>query len=109
MPPRTVSPKIENLVDLMDQRFRLPGTQIRYGYDALLGLVPVVGDVIGALVGLAVVVEALRVRAGWWVVGRMLVNLWLESAIGAVPLVGDVWDVWFKANRRNLELLKRRA
>lgn len=107
MAQKQISPGIERLVDLLDQRFQLPGTKVRFGYDALLGLVPVIGDFLGALLGVAVVFEALRMRAPVQVVARMIVNLWLESAIGSVPLVGDVWDVWFKANRRNLKLLQK--
>lgn len=109
MATRSISPNVERLVDLMDQRYRVPGTDIRFGLDALIGLVPGIGDFVGMLIGLAVLFEALRLRAPWLVVARMIANLWLDAMVGAIPLVGDVWDFWFKANRRNLRLLQRYA
>lgn len=109
MATRSVSPNVERLVDLMDQRYRVPGTEIRFGLDALIGLAPGIGDFIGMLIGLAVVFEGLRLRAPWAVLGRMVLNLWLDGFVGAIPVVGDLWDFWFKANRRNLRLLQRYA
>ena len=109
MAAKTVSPAIVRLVDLMEQRYRFPGTDFRFGLDALIGLVPGIGDFIGMMIGLAVLFEALRLRAPWLVVGRMVANLWIDAMVGAIPVVGDVWDFWFKANRRNLRLLKEYA
>lgn len=103
---RAVSPTVEKLVELMEERFRLPGTRFRFGLDGVLGLVPGIGDFLGMLIGLVVIVEALRQRTPWTVVGRMAFNLWLDGVVGSVPLVGDLWDFWFKANRRNLRLLR---
>jgi len=109
MAAKTVSPTVVRLADLMEQRYRVPGTDFRFGLDALIGLVPGIGDFIGMMIGLAVLFEALRLRAPWLVVGRMVVNLWIDAMVGAIPVVGDVWDFWFKANRRNLLLLKEYA
>ena len=109
MAAKTVSPAVEKLVDLMEQRYRLPGTDFRFGLDALIGLVPGIGDFVGMMIGLAVLFEALRLRAPWVVLGRMIVNLWLDAMVGSIPVVGDVWDFWFKANRRNLRLLRKYA
>jgi hypothetical protein len=106
---RTVSPAIEKLVDLMEDRYRVPGTEYRFGLDGLIGLVPGIGDFVGMLIGLAVLFEALRLRVPWVVLGRMALNLWIEGLIGSIPVVGDLWDFWFKANRRNLRLLQRHA
>jgi hypothetical protein len=61
------------------------------------------------LIGAAVLLEAIRLRAPWVVIGRMAVNLWLDGLLGSVPVVGDLWDFWFKANRRNLRLLQKHA
>lgn len=104
---RTVSPAVERLVDLMEERFRVPGTEFRFGMDALIGLVPGIGDLLGMVIGLVVLFEALRLRVPWIVLGRMALNLWIEGLVGSVPLVGDLWDFWFKANRRNLVLLQQ--
>ena len=106
---RTVSPAVTKLVELMEERFRVPGTDFRFGLDALIGIVPGIGDFLGMLIGLAVLVEALRLRVPWVVLGRMAFNLWIDGLIGSIPVVGDAWDFWFKANRRNLRLLQRHA
>jgi hypothetical protein len=77
------------------------------GLDALLGVVPVAGDVISALIGLYAVVQARELGASRWLQARMVGNLVLDAAIGAVPIAGDVADVFFRAHRRNLALLQR--
>lgn len=107
MARKEISPAVEALVELMEQRFKVPGTNLRFGLDALIGLVPGIGDFVGAVVGVVVVIEALRHRVPLGVVARMLFNLWLDGAIGAIPVLGDLWDFYFKAHRRNLELLQQ--
>jgi len=101
---RKISPGLRKLVDLMDNRFEIAG--VRFGLDALIGVVPGFGDFFGMVMGTAVILEALRHRVSLWVIGRMLLNLWIDAAIGSVPLVGDAFDVFFKAHRRNLRLLE---
>jgi len=101
---RRISPGLRKLVDLMDDRYEIAG--IRFGLDAVIGLVPGFGDFFGMVLGTAVILEALRHRVSPWVVGRMLLNLWIDAAVGSVPLVGDAFDVFFKAHRRNLRLLE---
>lgn len=105
----SVSPAVEKLVELMEERFRVPGTEFRFGLDALIGIVPGIGDFLGMLIGLAVLFEALRLRVPWMVLGRMALNLWIDALIGSIPVLGDAWDFWFKANRRNLRLLQQHA
>lgn len=105
----TVSPAVERLVELTELRYRIPGTGIRFGLDALLGLIPGIGDFLGMLLGLAVVLEGVRQRIPRAVLVRMLFNLWIDGTVGSIPLVGDAWDFWFKANRRNLRLLEKYA
>lgn len=104
--PAKVSESVEWLVDLMENRYRVPGTNVRFGLDAIIGIIPGIGDFMGSMIGLVVVGEALRNRLPLRVIGRMLFNLWLDGAIGALPVVGDVWDFYFKAHRRNLRLLR---
>ena len=94
---------------MLDDRYRIPGVGWRFGLDALVGLVPVVGDLLGLFLGLAPVYEAFRLRASATVVARMLFNLWLDSTLGSIPVIGDLFDFAFKANRRNLRLLHRVA
>lgn len=92
---------------LLDSAYRIPGTRIRFGWDALVGLVPGAGDVIGAAASLWIVVEGLRLGAPAPVVVRMLWNVAVETVVGTVPLLGDAFDVAWKANERNVELLER--
>lgn len=106
---KKISPAVEWLVELMDQHYRLPGTNIRFGLDALIGLMPGIGDFLGSAVGMIVVVEAFRHRLPLTVIGRMVLNLWIDGALGSIPILGDVFDVYFKAHRRNLRLLRAHA
>lgn len=105
--PREISPAVRATVELLDQRFRLPVVGLRFGMDAILGLIPGLGDLLGMVLGYGLVFEAIRLRARWRVVGRMLLNLWVDAVIGAIPIAGDVFDFFSHAHRRNLELLQR--
>jgi hypothetical protein len=89
----------------LDDAFPIPGTRQRVGFDALIGLIPGVGDTLGALLSTYIIVEAARRGASVWTVARMLGNVGLETVVGAIPLLGDLFDVVFKANQRNLALL----
>lgn len=109
MAGKQISPAVEALVELMEQRFRVPGTRARFGIDALIGLVPGIGDFLGMAVGAIVLIEAVRHRVGLRIIARMLFNLWLDAAVGSIPVLGDLWDFYFKANRRNLALLRQAA
>lgn len=93
------------LAQVLDTAFRIPGTRIRFGVDQLLGLVPGLGDAIAALIGGFIVWTAVRVGAPRLVIGRMLVNIAVDAVVGAVPLAGTVFDIAFKAHRRNARLL----
>jgi uncharacterized protein DUF4112 len=99
--------RLEALAKLLDVAFILPGTNIRYGIDGLIGLVPVVGDIITTAISLWLVREARSLGAPWHVTARMLGNVALDGAVGMVPLVGDAFDVMFRANIRNMKLLRR--
>lgn len=98
--------RIDALATLMDTAFVIPGTEIRFGLDALIGLVPGVGDAIATLMSLYIVNEARALGAPRLLVARMVANVALDGVVGAVPLVGDVFDVAFRANRRNMALLR---
>lgn len=98
---------IEQLADWLDTRFTLPGTNLRFGLDSLIGLIPGIGDGVTALLGLYIVGRARELGASPWLIARMLANLGIDSVLGAVPLLGDVFDFAFKANAKNIRLLMR--
>ncbi len=91
----------------MDSRFRIPGTNVRFGLDGLFGLIPGLGDGVTALPAVYLIMAAQRLGASKWLVTRMAVNVGVDVLVGAIPLVGDLFDVAFKANRRNIALLGR--
>jgi hypothetical protein len=94
------------LTRLMDEAVHVPMLGTRVGLDALLGLVPVAGDLISAGIGLYMVAQARELGASRWLQARMVGNLVVDVAVGAVPIAGDIADVYFKAHRRNLKLLQ---
>lgn len=98
--------RLAALAQVMDSIVAIPGTNIRIGVDALLGLVPVVGDVISQAISSYIIWEARRLGVSRWTMARMIANSLVDMAIGAVPVVGDAFDVAFRANMRNLALLK---
>ncbi len=91
----------------MDDQFHLPGTRIRFGIDSLVGLLPVAGDAVTTVAGLWLIAEAVRMNVPRGVLLRMLINLGVDSTLGSVPLVGDLFDVYWKSNRRNADLLEQ--
>ena len=99
--------RVEALARLMDGVFTLPGTNLRLGLDASVGLVPVAGDVVSGLISSYLIWEARRIGAPRWLVARMMANTLLDTTLGAIPLVGDAFDVMFRANMRNMALLRR--
>ena len=98
--------RLDRYATLMDARFRVPGTRIRFGLDPIIGLLPGVGDALGLALSLYVVVEAIRLGVSKRVLFRMLRNVALEALVGVVPVLGDVFDIGFKANLRNAALLR---
>ncbi len=99
--------RLDALARLLDTAFVVPGTNIRFGIDALIGLVPGLGDIITTAVSLYIVREARALGASKAIVSRMIFNVAVDGAIGLVPILGDVFDVAFRANRRNVMLLQR--
>ncbi|MBX9840510.1 MAG: DUF4112 domain-containing protein [Xanthobacteraceae bacterium] len=98
--------RIEWLSTLLDTALVIPGTNIRFGLDALIGLVPGIGDIVSTALSLYIVREARALGAPRLLIARMLANVALDGMIGAVPVAGDVFDVAFRANRRNVALLR---
>ena len=99
--------RLEALAKLLDVAFILPGTTVRYGIDGLIGLIPVIGDLITTAISLWLVREARALGAPWHITARMLGNVALDGVVGIIPVAGDAFDVMFRANVRNVRMLKR--
>lgn len=105
----TKKPNLENLTALarlMDAQFRVPGTSIRFGLDALIGLVPGMGDFSTFLVSGYMISVLAKNGASGFVLARMVWNIVLDALVGSIPVLGDLFDVAFKANQRNLQLMR---
>ena len=92
---------------LMDQAFPLPGTNIRVGLDAVLGLIPGIGDVMGAMLSTWIIAGALRHRVPAHVIARMVFNVAVDLIFGAIPVAGDVFDFLYEENMKNMRLLEK--
>jgi hypothetical protein len=99
--------RLDAIARLLDVAFVLPGTNVRYGIDGIIRLIPVVGDLIASAFSLWLVREARALGAPWHITGRMLANVALEGTVGMVPIAGDAFDVLFRANIRNMRILRR--
>jgi hypothetical protein len=100
---------LRNLQRLLDEAFRVPGTSIRFGWDPIIGLVPWLGDFVPALLSCGIVLQAHQMRIPRVVQLRMLLNIGIDIIVGIVPVVGDVADVFWKSNTKNMALLERHA
>lgn len=99
--------RFRRIATALDARFRLPGTGIRVGYDAILGLVPGAGDIISGAIASYGLIAGYRLGAPAAVLFRMLGNIALDTVVGAIPILGDLFDIGWKGNLRNLALLER--
>jgi hypothetical protein len=99
--------RVRRLARVLDSAVGVPGTRVRFGLDAVLGLVPGVGDVVGAAAAGYIVLAAARLGAPATVLVRMLLNVAIDTVVGAVPLLGDLFDLGFRSNARNVALLER--
>ncbi|MDB5349950.1 MAG: hypothetical protein JWN86_1197 [Planctomycetota bacterium] len=105
--PDPIAQLLGRIAWLMDRAFRVPGTRVQVGLDALLGLLPLGGDVLTGLIQAGLVLVALgRYRVPPAVAVRMMANVLLDVGVGSIPLLGDLFDVAFKANTRNMALLE---
>ena len=104
-----IEENLERLSWLMDDVFRIPVIGWRIGLDALLGLIPGVGDTATTLASLYILTSAVRYRVPKITLLRMGLNLGIDYALGSLPLVGDFFDAWWKSNQKNVDLLRRRA
>ncbi|MBA2700782.1 MAG: DUF4112 domain-containing protein [Chloroflexi bacterium] len=106
---RAVEGRLGRVSKVLDELVTVPGTQVRVGLDPVIGLIPIVGDLVGAAFGAWLILEAARFRVPTIVLARMVVNLLLDLGIGAIPVIGDVYDVAMRSNSRNLNLFRRHA
>lgn len=98
---------LDLLSHLLDDFLRIPGTQIRFGLDGIIGLIPGVGDILGAMASWIIILAAWLRGVPKVTLARMLANVAIETIIGTVPVLGDAFDIAWKANRRNFALLER--
>lgn len=98
--------RVDALARVLDRAFRIPGTDIRIGLDGVIGLIPGVGDAAGAALSAGIVIAAIRAGASRSVLGRMVANVAFDTALGTIPVVGDLFDFAWKANARNAALLR---
>ncbi len=101
--------RIETLAKVLDSAIRIPGTNVVMGLDAILGLVPVIGDAISGAIASYIIWEARRLGAPRWLIARMAMNTTFDTLVGSIPVFGDVFDVAYKSNLKNVALLKRHA
>ena len=108
-PPGSRLDALRRWAVLLDSQFRVPGTRFRFGLDAILGLIPGLGDITTPTFSALVLLQAVRMRLPLVVQARMVLNAALDMLLGLVPVVGDLVDIGWKANLRNLSLLERHA
>jgi hypothetical protein len=108
-PELQVNPLVERLAHLMDEAIPIPGTSWRVGLDGIVGLVPVVGDLLGLVSAAVILQEAKRLKLPRYQQARIMLNFAIDTVLGAVPLVGDLFDFAFKANKASVEILRRHA
>lgn len=99
--------RIERFAQLLDSEFVIPGTDVRFGLDSLVGLIPGIGDAIGLIASLYVTHRLNRLDLPRWTRLRMYWNVGIDALAGIFPIVGDIFDVAFKANIKNIELARR--
>jgi hypothetical protein len=97
---------LDTTTKLLDNQFRIPGTEVRFGFDFIIGLIPGVGDVVSLGISGVLVSVMARKGASGMVIVKMLWNILLDAVIGSIPVIGDLFDLSYRANRRNLALLK---
>ncbi|AZI38264.1 DUF4112 domain-containing protein [Caenibius tardaugens] len=105
--PHSVRQRLEMMEKVLERSLVVPVINRPVGLDAIVGLVPMMGDIVGAVLGAYMVWEARNLNMPKWQLWRMAGNVAMDTAIGAVPLAGDVFDFMFRSNSRNLRIIKR--
>lgn len=105
--PASVRRRIEAIEAVLERAITIPGTKVPVGLDSIAGLVPVLGDLLTAAIGMWLVFEARNLGMSRWQLARMMTNVGVDTAIGAVPLAGDAFDLFFRSNSRNLKIVRK--
>ena len=105
--PQSIRKRIEAMEQLLERSFTIPGTRYPVGLDSIVGLVPVIGDFVTAAMGAYIVWEAKNLGLPKWKLWRMAGNIAFDTALGAVPLAGDAFDLLFRSNTRNLRIVRK--
>ena len=105
--PHAVRQRVEALEKLLERSFHVPGTKVPIGLDSIVGLVPVLGDVVTAAMGAYMVWEARNLGMSKWQLMRMAANVGVDTALGAIPLAGDLFDFIWRSNSKNLRIIKK--
>jgi Domain of unknown function (DUF4112) len=105
--PASRTKRVRVLAKLLDNSIAIPGTGWKIGFDPIVGLIPGIGDLIGAILSGYIVLEAARAEVPAYTLARMLVNVGIDTLLGAIPAVGDVFDAAWKSNTKNVALLER--
>ncbi len=98
--------RVELVARMMDSMFEIPGTRIRIGADALIGMIPILGDLVSQAISSYIIWEARQLGVSKFTLARMIGNSAIDTVVGIVPFIGDAFDVAFRANMKNLALLK---
>lgn len=98
---------MDKMSTLLDNRFRVPGTNFRFGIDAIIGILPGFGDIVSYAMSSALILGMVRQGASTVLILKMIWNIVLDTVVGSIPLLGDLFDAWYKANRRNYLLFKK--
>jgi hypothetical protein len=102
-----VRARVEALEKILERAFVIPGTKIPFGLDSVIGLVPVLGDLVTAFMGAYIVWEGRNLGMSKWQLIRMSANIGVDTAIGAIPFVGDAFDLVWRSNSKNLRIIKK--
>lgn len=105
--PAAIRQRVEVMEKLLERSFTIPGTKVPVGLDSIIGLIPVIGDVITAAMGAYIVWEARNLGLSKFKLFRMAVNVAIDTLLGAVPLVGDAFDFFWRSNSRNLRIIRK--
>jgi hypothetical protein len=105
--PQSVRQRIEMMEQVLENVFTLPGTRFRIGLDSIVGVIPVVGDLLTAAMGAWIVWEARNLGLSRWQLFRMGSNVAFDTAVGAIPIIGDAFDLAFRSNTRNLRIIRK--
>lgn len=99
--------RLRQLSKNLDESFTIPGTKIKFGIDALIGLVPVGGDLVSGLFSLYILRSAIKMKLPKGAIFSILFNIVIDTTIGAIPVIGDIFDIFWKSNKRNLNIIDK--